>query len=306
MDFDELFRNIPSHFGSNLTKKIGNPPTLQTKECFCLWSDLLGFGNIFEQNNWELDDTDRRQIYNRLKAAHSAVLYYSSLLERNLILNDGIAKVFHPRSKFIDKNNILSISLFLRSCVEFHLSICSSEQKHDLPGCRSVLAFGENIEYLADEIRLDDYVYNYTKPKRSCISDIAKRVGNPIIIYNPKELQMNTAFSKAFLLEAGGSKSGLSGNRFYVDESVIKAVTRYSLDKGYTPKWEETKDDLFLFIPYSNDNLQEVVMGFCFDNKTIIPKGVRYNTKVYRLKRFYPHDEKTDYFFFDLDENCRT
>ena len=52
MDFDELFRNIPSHFGSNLTKKIGNPPTLQTKECFCLWSDLLGFGNIFEQNNF--------------------------------------------------------------------------------------------------------------------------------------------------------------------------------------------------------------------------------------------------------------
>ena len=31
MDFGELFRNIPKDFGSNLTKKIGTPPKLQTR-----------------------------------------------------------------------------------------------------------------------------------------------------------------------------------------------------------------------------------------------------------------------------------
>lgn len=175
MDFGELFRNIPKDFGSNLTTKIGTPPKLQTRNCFCMWSDLLGFSNFFEQNNWELNNDVRRQIYNRLEAAHSAVLYYSSWYERNLILNDGIAKVFHPRSKFEDKNNVLSISLFFRSCVELHLSINETERKHNYPGCRSILAFGENIEYLADEIRLDDYVMNYSKPQGAELSDLAKK-----------------------------------------------------------------------------------------------------------------------------------
>lgn len=35
---------------------------------------------------------------------------------------------------------------------------------------------------------------------------------------------MNTAFSKAFLLDEGGNKAGLPGNNFYIDESVVNAV----------------------------------------------------------------------------------
>ena len=182
MDFGKLFKNIPKDFGSNLTMKIGNPPELQTRDCFCLWSDLLGFGNVFEQNNWNLDDKAKRQIYNRLEAAHSAVLYYSSFGERILILNDGIAKVFHPLSKSEDRNNILYISLFFRSCVELHLSINKIEIENNYPGCRSVLAYGENIEYLVDEIKLDDYVMNYSKPHGADISNFAKNLDNPTII----------------------------------------------------------------------------------------------------------------------------
>ena len=303
MDFRKLFRNVPKDFGSNLTIKIGTPPKLQTRNCFCMWSDLLGFGNLFVQNNWELNDDVRRQIYNRLEAAHSAVLYYSSWYERNLILNDGIAKVFHPRSKFEDKNNILSISLFFRSCIELHLSISETEHEHNYPGCRSILAYGENIEYLANEIRLDDYVMNYSKPQGAELSDFAQKAGNPVVIYNPKELQMNTAFSKAFLLDEGGSKAGLPGNIFYIDESVVNAVIDYSEDKGYSPIQEKTDEGLFLFIPYKDNNPHKVVMEFCFDSEMIIPQGIKYKTKVYKLKRFYPHDEKTEDFFFDLVKN---
>ena len=46
-------------------------------------------------------------------------------------------------------------------------------------------------------------------------------------------------------------------------------------------------------------------MGFCFDSEMIIPQGIRYKTKVYKLKRFYPHDEKTEDFFFDLVKNSQ-
>jgi hypothetical protein len=182
-------------------------------------------------------------------------------------------------------------------------SISETEHEHNYPGCRSILAFGENIEYLADEIRLDDYVMNYSKPQGAELSDLAQKVGNPVVIYNPKELQMNTAFSKAFLLDEGGSKAGLPGNYFYIDESVVNAVIEYSEDKGYSPIQEKTDEGLFLFIPYKDNNPHKVVMGFCFDSEMIIPQGIKYKTKVYKLKRFYPHDEKTEDFFFDLVKN---
>lgn len=302
MDFGKLFKNISKDFGSNLTYKIGLSPTLKTKQCFCMWSDLLGFSSIFQESNWILNEEVKRRVYERLEAAHSAVLYYSSPTERDLILNDGMAKVFHPKSKDEDSNNILLISIFLRSCVELHISINETEHELGLPGCRSVLAFGESIEYIADDIRYDDYVLNYSKPTDSNISNVAKRTGNPIVVYNPKELQMNTAFSKAYLLEAGGSKAGLHGHHFFIDESSIRAIITLATDKGYTPIWEEREEGLCLFVPYNSENIDEVIMGFCFDKEIIIPKDVRYNTKVYKLKRYYPHDEKTIDFYFDLEQ----
>lgn len=50
MDFSKLFKNITKEMGSGLTSKIGNPPKLNVKPCFCMWSDLLGFSNIFIDN----------------------------------------------------------------------------------------------------------------------------------------------------------------------------------------------------------------------------------------------------------------
>lgn len=297
MDFRELFKNASKNCGSNLTIKIGNPPKLQTMKCFCLWSDLLGFGDVFERNNWELTDVEKRQIYERLGAAHSNVLYYSDIYERVLILNDGIAKVFHPHNK----GYFHRISYFIRSCVYLHNSINETEHENKNPGCRSVLTFGENIEYLEGEIRLDDYIMNYTKPQGAEISNIVSSSGNPIIVYNPKELQMNTAFSKAFLLDEGGTKAGLPGNNFYVDQSVVNAIIDYSKEEGYTPMWEEKNEELFLFIPYEEGNYNKVAMGFCFDNKKIKPNINRYKTTVYKLKRFYPSDEKTSDFFINLE-----
>lgn len=301
MDFGKLLKNTAPEMGSNLTIKIGNPPSLTVRKCFCMWSDLLGFGSLFEEKNWNLDVEQCRKIYDRLETAHSAVLYYSSPQERNLILNDGIAKVYHPYTKKIGPNNILSISLFFRSCVELHMSISKAEHDIGYPGCRSVIAFGDNIEYLADEIRLDDYILNYSKPQGSDLSELAKKTGNPVVVYNPKELQMNTAFSKAYMIEAGGTRSGIPGNYMYIDQSVLDGIALYAKDSGYVPLQIKDKDGIKFFVPYKEGNLSEVIIGFCFDKEVIVPSDIRYRTKVYKLLRYYPWDEKTDDFFFDLN-----
>lgn len=296
MDFSKLFKGAKKGFGSNLTMKIGHPPKMRSSPCFCMWSDLLGFSNMFVDTNWSLNESQMKIIYSRLEAAHSNALYYSSPFERTLILNDGIAKVFHPKSE----NKILSISLFLRSCVELHMSINETEHEKKFPGSRTVLAFGENIEYLTEEVRFDDYVLNYSKSKGSEISSLAKFV-NPIVIYNPKEMQMNTAFSKAYMLESGGNKAGLPDNYMYIDKSVIDAIDKYAIDGGYHPIWQKNEDEMNYFIPYTSEDLSRVVLGFCFDKNVIHPQGVRYKTEVYKLIRYYPGDEDTNEFYFDVN-----
>lgn len=147
-----------------------------------------------------------------------------------------------------------------------------------------------DIEYLTEEVRLDDYVFNYTKPKGSEISTLAQSVGNPITIYNPKELQMNTAFSKAYILESGVKKAGSHGNCIYIDKSVIDAIDEYTKAKGYHPIWLEDEVGLSYMVPYEKDDLSKVVLGFCFDKSVIQPQDIKYQTRGYKLLRYYPWD----------------
>lgn len=300
LNFSRILKPVPEEWSSNLTKKITNPPELTTRHSFCMWSDLLGFGNVYRDSNWELNDEQKRQVYDRLVAAHSSVLYFSKPYERVLILNDGIAKLFMPESNIMGMGSILDIAFFLRSCVELHMAINQTERASNYPGCRSVIAFGDCIEYLAEDVRFDDYVMNYSKPKDQRISSVAERYGNPTVIYNPKELQMNTAFSKAYILENGGTKAGLCGNNMFIDQSVIDAIIGFGSTNGYPFEWQETDSELRFLVPYEQENLNEVVLGFAFDKSVITPKVNSYSTKVYTLLKFFPNDEPVDSFHFDL------
>lgn len=85
MDFSKLLKDTAPEMGSNLTIKIGNPPSLTVRKCFCMWSDLLGFGSLFEETNWNLDVEQCRKIYDRLETAHSAVLYYTALRKKEIL-----------------------------------------------------------------------------------------------------------------------------------------------------------------------------------------------------------------------------
>lgn len=298
-NFAKMFKGFPKSAGSNITQKIGNPPKLTSKPVFCMWSDLLGFSNHFTESNWNLSTKQKQQIYDRLVAVHSSVLYYSRPDERNLILNDGIAKIYSISE--YEKNSLGALGLFLRFCIELHMTISNTEKHDGYPGCRSVIAFGEYIEYLADEVRFDDYVFNYSKPQESDISEVARKNGNPLVIYNPKELQMNTAFSKAYILEGCGSRIGIKGNNLYLDQSVLDVIADYAHKQKKKIIWQESDEELRFLVPYDANNLNEVFLGFAFDKGPIKVDGQKYNTTVYRLRKLFPYDEKVDEFCFDLD-----
>jgi len=285
-------------YSSNLYKKLDNPPKLKVIDCLCLWSDLLGFGKQFTDKNWKLSHKDWENVRSRLLAAHSIAIKHTSHLERLLILNDGIAKVvpFYD-SKY--QSLLLQASIFFREVVMIHQEIKKNEAAKELPGARSVVAFGNSASYIEEEFKLDDYYFNYTKPDPEGLSTAAKRTGNPTIIYNPSQLQMNTAFSKAYILESAGSKGGLKGANLFIDRSVIDVLKIIANHEEGGFVWEETDDYVEFTVPREGEKKENVVIGFRFD-KPFKP-SVGWDTEIYRVRRFYPWDELTDDFYFDLD-----
>lgn len=284
---------------TNLSVKLASPPKLKVRNCFCLWSDLLGFGNQFYNNNWNLDEGDWKRVRDRLLKAHTVAMANSNPRERLLILNDGIAKTYTPYHNQYD-NQLFQLSMFFREVVLIHQNICSEELSNGYYGCRSVVAFGQNAAYIESEIKLDDYYLNYSKPNPEGMSDSARRAGNPTIIYNPSELQMNTAFSKAYILENIGSNGGLKGPYIFIDNSAIQELKNLANVLGYEYIWEEKDDCIEFLVPRKDSQREDVVIGFRL-SKPISPKGLKWSTELYRLIRFYPWDELTTNFWFDLD-----
>lgn len=198
-------------------------------------------------------------------------------------------------------HDLMSLSLYLRQCIEMHISINKDEAMYGYPGTRSVLAYGMGIEYLTNEVRYDDYVLNYTKTNGADISNAAQQNSNPIVIYNPKELQMNTAFSKAYMIESLGSKVGVCGNNFFIDESLIKSIIKITKGLGIDPIINKIDGLDSLLFPYSINNSNKVYFGFSFQEEIPITySNGKWKSKVFLVKRFYPHDEDVNDFCYYL------
>lgn len=290
-------------YTTNVCKKIQTAPEMHLHGTFCLWSDLLGFGDQFFSKNWQLHEADYKKVYDRLLEAHSLALYYSSPTERMFLLNDGIA---YSMSYDINKTffDVLSTLVFyLRNCVEMHLHINGVEKKNAYPGCRSVLSWGKSVEYLCEEVRFDDYVFNYTKPNAHEMSTIAQKNGNPTCVYNPKAFQMNSAFSKSYILESLGSKNDVSGPNFYIDKSTLLELWNMAKKVGISPIYKHINGKMLFLIPSASGDIRRVHMGFMLEKPIIKKVKGKWKTKIYKLLRYYPHDVElceNDPFYFDL------
>lgn len=299
MNANNCIKQMPrEYFFTNVEEKIMDRPQLKTRLYFCMWSDLLGFGNQFFQNNWQLSETDKFQIYLRLNNAHSIVLQQTSPSERVFILNDGIAKVTEIKLSPTDLTPLLNVSLFFRGIILTHINIIQSENKTNLPGCRTVVSFGEGIEYITREIKYDDFLFNYCRKNPHELGKSSKINGNPTILYNPVELQMNTAFSKSYILESGGSKAGLSGANLFIDSSVLNVMDKLCEMHKYEKVISESADTICILYKHPDD-VNRVYLGFEL-SKPIKPTGIPWQTEVFKILRFYPHDEDINEFWFDL------
>ena len=260
-----------------------------------VWSDLLGFGKDFYKNQWELDYEKWQQIDLRLKNFYRHhYLNFASINEYIFILNDGIVRtiplIWRDATMI---NQLFEVSMWIRNIIISHVNV----NKNDNIGARTVLSHGERFNSFLDEITVDDLVYNYTKKDKNQKSQLAINTGDYALMHNPRPLQMNTALSKSYIIESLGSKAGIDGSNFFIDKSFFDYLRNIVKNDEILEVIDE--NDLFV-IRYKDELEIECNWLMGFDIQKAININEPFETVVYKIKSFYPHDENPKEFKFEV------
>lgn len=198
---------------------------LEIIECICAWYDLLGFGQPLMDSKWNLNDERCKgqleritkldlSYTNKYSGAHGTV---------NLSMNDGIISTFDIKSDTSYFQN--QLVMVLDDLVNEYESLNQRDVREGFPGMRGILTFGHR--------------YNYTH-----VATTYAVVDEKTIAYHPTEFQMNTAFSKAYLMESAGSKFGIAGNNLYIDKYMLDSISSLILSKNTGNQLFKIESDL--------------------------------------------------------------
>ncbi len=212
---------MPEHL-SKFHEKLSHYKAPVITDSICCWTDLLGFGSDLYEAKWEPSEALWISVFNRISEAHRDCYRSLDSNEFALTLNDGIVRCYN----LADVDHIDRLSMWLRSCIFTHNRINERERGLHLPGARTVLAHGKKLIHGPSALTLEDFVLNYTKPDPNGPSSFPREMAERVVASNPEPLQLNLAFSKAYILDRLGRESGIEGNHFYADENVFGAVTQ--------------------------------------------------------------------------------
>lgn len=288
-------------------------------ECFCMWSDLLGFGNPFQEAQWTFRDERALENIQRLRDL-SSCLYSSAdpLREVALVLNDGLARIYDVPEEQADPQTFLR---WLHSILTNHWQVNAIDHERGRPGLRSVLTFGERVTTWNGATTLHEMT-QFSGPKPT--------LENRVCIYSPNELQLNLAFSKAYTIESIGSQGGLSGPALFVDETALKAIAQILTARpmktmaisGATTNIQvsggafldevvvkfdvmrRTIGDLFLFEIHqviAGTPAPDALMTLEFESTPISVDKRGIVTNVWKVRRYQPIDEAKP-FYFDFND----
>ena len=158
----------------------------------------------------------------RLKRFHEIVARNSSRYFQTLTINDGAA-CYRDLSL---RNRSVTHDFLMRAWTLFN-EINADESVHGLPGVRLVLAAGFRIK--GRKAGIDEQ----SKQFRSVIKRFQDKqisaeqaIREATAIRRPfdiiPQLQANFAFTKAYLAETGGKKSGFEGPKFFADTVLFE------------------------------------------------------------------------------------
>lgn len=187
-------------------------------DCFCAWCDLLGYSTIFKDAKWNLHDKSCYANFERIKNVNR-LLKNPFTSGKTLLLNDGVIKTFDAEND--PNHDITKIVNFLMQFVKGFDDINEKDKIGDSYGIRGVFTYGQRYEYTE---------YNFMTTDRE------------INVYFPREFQMNTAFSKANIIEESGSEYDVKGSFLYFDSFALEAIKEIA-NKSDSHDVKEYKED---------------------------------------------------------------
>jgi len=181
--------------------------------------DICGFGTRLAAARWDLCAHQSKDLVKALGETYDHLCspmltdYRDEPSERVIILNDGIGRTVDlPHPKVIDRIRLVR---YIRDILIKHFILVSQLTTQGL-GFRTVLAGGQRVQYSPERVTGRSVLFYMSPPDR-----LARGFLRQEFLYHPAQFQMNTGFSRAYLIESGGSKRGIFPNRFYIDQTWL-------------------------------------------------------------------------------------
>ncbi|MBI4447323.1 MAG: hypothetical protein HY645_15630 [Acidobacteria bacterium] len=188
----------------------------------CTWMDISGFRAKLDSANWDLGTAQARGLIDILSDAYEIAAkpiplgFPPTPLERLLVLNDGIARVLDLPDGF--QGEPFLAALYLREILTKHFRLIQHLELKGL-GLRTVLAGGHRIQYTPERTTGKELLP--TAPSGP-VSEQGRQFVLEEFLYHPAPFQMNTAFSRAYLIE----RSNIERNSVYFDESFVHLLSQ--------------------------------------------------------------------------------
>src|SRR5665647_188008 len=223
---------------NNNTKAVKGKRRLYEVGCVA-WVDLLGYGSMLADASFDPTASISQKAISRLFDFHIITSKHAHRYFPIHAINDG-AVVFRdlsPRTPSVTFD-------FLDRAIKLFQKINDFDKKNGFPGARMVIACGFRVRMNNQEIFQDHRKIKGIKEKlRNGLISADQAVSESISIRHNfgliPELQANFAFTKAYLVEQGGSKEGFPGSNCFIDLSMfVKTIPDWiSFEKQIS--WEK-------------------------------------------------------------------
>lgn len=211
-------------------RKMVKSGSLQIVDSFCAWSDVCGFGAALANAGLDLNVLVKDGLHDVLELMNDHFGKIGQLnykcrpftfedMDRCVILNDGVTKVVDVHAENLEP---FSIALWIKNLLVSHwmtLNIINERYKGSL-GLKTILSAGQRMQYMKEMTTGEDMLQH-----GDTISEWGKKYVDTCFTYSPGQLQMNTAFARAYKIDELGSEYGVCPNGFYIDAAFLKALS---------------------------------------------------------------------------------
>lgn len=244
---------------------------IEIRDSLCCWCDLLGYGAPFVESSWDLLNPRCKKNFERIERLR--LLFTTTLSVKQvgtkLSFNDGFANTIDITP--LNTESYMETLLFLEGVIQDFDSLNTTDKREGFPGARGVLTIGQRFSY-------------------DCCNHSFDLISERTTAYYPKDFQMNTAFSKAFIMEESGSRAEIKGSNLYIDNAVFDFLKSAAVKINCElPVFEEQGDDIVVKLFSSKGWFADIHL----DSKPIIyGKSEKYDNRgietiLYRYKSIH-------------------